>query len=284
MNTNEKKIGERIPLQGTINTRDLGGYTTEDGRKVRFKRVIRTDNLSRLTDEDITFLVGQFNPKYDIDLRSSSECLNKQDKPIPGCELIYLPVSEDLDNNGIEHPHEEFITDSHDLDGLIHFIYILSKDGDVTKAMENSYINFISTDCGKRNYRRFFEILKDNREGSVLFHCADGKDRAGLAAAMFLLILGVDEETVKKEYLLTNDNTWDKAISRYNYLKNDCGIQNEKLLNSVKMLAGVRINWLNAALDKINLGFGGIENYFTEQLGFSKEDIKSLRDNYLESF
>ena len=99
---------------------------------------------------------------------------------------------------------------------------------------------------------------------------------------MFLLLLGVDEETVKKEYLLTNDNTWDKATSRYNYLKYDCKIDNEKLINSVKMLAGVRINWLNAALDQINLRFGGMENYFTEQLGLSREDLTRLKDNYLE--
>ena len=281
MNNTEQKPGTRIPLEGTINTRDLGGYPTRDGRKVKFGRVIRTDNLSRITQKDIDFLVKTYHPTYDIDLRSPSECRGKEDKPIPGCNLVYLPVNEDLDSLGIEHPHEEFITESHDLDGIIHFIYTLSADGDITKAMENSYIAFVSTDCGKRNYRRFFEILIKT-QGTPPFHCADGKDRAGIAAAMFLLLLGVDEETVKKEYLLTNDNTWDKATSRYNYLKYDCKIDNEKLINSVKMLAGVRINWLNAALDQINLRFGGMENYFTEQLGLSREDLTRLKDNYLE--
>lgn len=282
MNMPENKLGRRIPLEGTINTRDLGGYLTKDGRKVKFNRVIRTDNLSRITQKDIDFLVNTYHPNIDIDLRSPNECSGKEDKPIPGCKLYYLPVNEELDSQGIEHPHEEFITESHDLDGLIHFIYTLSSDGDVTKAMEDSYVAFISRDCGKRNYRRFFQLLIENKEGCVLFHCADGKDRAGMAAAMFLLLLGVDVDTVRQEYLLTNENTWDKANKRYNYLKNECHITNEKLLNSVKMLAGVRIPWFNAAMEKINIGYGGIENYFTEQLGFTYDDLKALRDNYLE--
>lgn len=282
MNNIDNNLGKRIALEGTINTRDLGGYKTSDGRKIKFKRIIRTDNLSRITDNDIKYLLENYNPKFDLDLRSENECQRKKDKPIPGCLLLYLPVSENLDRLGIEHPHEEFITDSKDLDGLINFIYRLSKDGDVTNAMEESYKTFLSSPSGKKNYRKFFEILIQNKEGSVIFHCADGKDRAGIASALFLSLMGVDENTVKKEYLLTNDNTYDKAYSRYNYLKNECHITNEKLLNSVKMLAGVRINWLNAALELINISYGGIESYFINELGFNKSDLKELKDNYLE--
>lgn len=282
MNYIENNLGKRIVLDGTINTRDLGGYKTNDGRKIKFKRIIRTDNLSRLTDKDISFLLENYNPKYDLDLRSENECRGKQDKEIPGCKLLYLPVSQNLDLLGIEHPHEEFITESKDLDGLIHFIYRLSLDGDVTNAMEDSYKTFISSPSGKANYRKFFEILIQNKEGSVLFHCADGKDRAGIAAALFLSLMGVEENIVKEEYLLTNENTWDKANSRYNYLKNECKITNEKLLNSIKMLAGVRINWLNAGLEFINISYGGVENYFINELGLNKNDLKELRDNYLE--
>lgn len=278
----EENLGKRIPLEGTINTRDLGGYKTSDGRTVKFNRVIRTDNLSRITDNDIDFLVNTYHPVYDLDLRSPNEMRGKEDRKIPNCKLIYLPVSENLDSLGIEHPHEEFITPSHDLDGVIHFIYTLSADGDITNAMENSYRTFISSPSGKKNYAKFLEILINNKENAILFHCADGKDRAGIAAALFLLLLGVDEKTVKKEYLLTNENTWDKANHRYNYLKNDCHIVNEKLLNSVKMLAGVRINWLEAALEQLRLGYGGVESYFLNELGFTKNDLESLRNNYLE--
>ncbi len=282
MNYKNNTLGKRIVLDGTINTRDLGGYQSNDGRKIKFKRIIRTDNLSRLTDKDISFLLKNYNPKFDLDLRSENECRGKKDKEIPGCQLIYLPVSQNLDLLGIEHPHEEFITESKDLDGLIHFIYRLSLDGDVTNAMEDSYKTFISSESGKTNYRKFFEILIQNKEGSVIFHCADGKDRAGIAAALFLSLMGIDENTVREEYLITNENTWDKANSRYNYLKNECKITNEKLLNSVKMLAGVRINWLNAALEFINITYGGVEGYFINELGFNKDNLKELRDNYLE--
>ena len=61
------KLSLRIPLEGTINTRDLGGFETSDKRHIKYKRIIRTDNLSRLTPKDISYFHNVLDARFDVD-------------------------------------------------------------------------------------------------------------------------------------------------------------------------------------------------------------------------
>jgi protein-tyrosine phosphatase len=276
------KLSLRIPLEGTINTRDLGGFETSDKRHIKYKRIIRTDNLSRLTPKDISYFHNVLDARFDVDFRSHSEICGKNDKEIPNCQYIYCPITDDLNSGKRQHPHEEFIVDSPNISGLINYIFTISHDGDVTSSMEQSYRDFVGLPYGIEHYRIFMNVLLKNKEGSVLFHCADGKDRAGIGCALFLSALGVDKETILKDYLKTNVYTKEKADRRAKYLREDCHMTNEKVINSVYMLAGVRENWIKAAFDEINTKFQGIDNYLHNQLELSDSDLKDLKSNYLE--
>jgi len=192
------KLSLRIKLDGTINTRDLGGFETTDHRHIRYKRIIRTDNLSRLTPEDISYFENELQARFDIDLRSNSEICGKNDKEIPFCQYVHCPITDDLNSGKSQHPHEEFIIDHPNIKSLIGFIYTISSDGDITTSMENSYRSFLGLPFGIKHYRLFLDIVRKNKEGSVLYHCADGKDRAGIATVLFLSVLGVDRETIIK--------------------------------------------------------------------------------------
>ncbi len=276
------KLSLRIKLDGTINTRDLGGFETTDHRHIRYKRIIRTDNLSRLTPEDISYFENELQARFDIDLRSNSEICGKNDKKIPFCQYVHCPITDDLNSGKSQHPHEEFIIDHPNIKSLIGFIYTISSDGDITTSMENSYRSFLGLPFGIKHYRLFLDIVRKNKEGSVLYHCADGKDRAGIATVLFLSVLGVDRETIIKDYLKTNAYTQEKADSRVKYLREDCHITNEKVINSVYMLAGVRENWIRAAFDEIDNRFNGMDSYLHNQMELTDEDIEEIKDNYLE--
>ncbi|MFA6830299.1 MAG: tyrosine-protein phosphatase, partial [Bacilli bacterium] len=158
----------------------------------------------------------------------------------------------------------------------------ISEDGDVTQPMEKSYREFVASSFGVSHYRQFFHVLLSLNEGSVLFHCADGKDRAGIAAALILLALGVSKEDVIYDYLKTNEYTNQKALNREDYLRNEAKITNEKVIQSVKMLAGVKENWLLAALDEIDKTYQGIDNYLHHQMELSDDDLQKLRDKFLD--
>lgn len=283
MSTNEyQNLSQRIPLEGTLNTRDMGGYKAKDGRTLKYKRLIRTDKLNNITDNDVLYIENVLKARFVCDFRTPDAIEKTPDRRLKNCQFVQTPVSADLDNGRKEHPHEEFNVPDKSISGLIHFIYTISPDGDVTYGMQNNYMHYVLDDIGLKNYRKFLLVLKDNKEGSVLFHCADGKDRAGVGAALAMLALGMEKEAAIHDYLKTNEYTKEKMVKRLTYLKEECHMTNEKVLNSVGMLAGVRQNWLEAALDAIDSKYGSIENYFHEGLLLTEEDLQELRDNYLE--
>lgn len=276
-----EQLSKRIPLEGTINTRDLGGYPASDGRHIKYKRLIRTDRLSSLTEKDIAFLVQNYQPKYDIDLRRKGEIKIHPDKPIPGCVYINDPVSEEMDKRGKEHPHPNYETNDIDINGLIHYLYTISPNGDSRTAMENSYRRYIESDFSQKAIAKFFRILIQNKEGSILYHCSDGKDRAGMMTALVLLTLGVSKNDVLYDYLKTNENTKGKRDFRDHYLHEVIKLPNELLIQSILLVAGVSQNWFEAAYQAIQ-DFGGIQKYMREQIKLTDEEIEALKANYLE--
>lgn len=274
-------LSKLIPLDGTINTRDLGGYVTEDKRKVKYKKIVRTDALHQLSEKDISFLLDEYHPSFDIDLRSPREALSRPDKKIPGCLYISCPISEDLNNRAIA-KHVDYQIDDKSLSGIISYIYQLDENGDISTAMESVYEEFVLTEFGQKHYSLFFKTLLKNEIGSVLFHCADGKDRAGIASALFLSVLGVPFSDVLNDYLMTNIYTKNKAEHREKQLREIYHVKDEVLISSVKAIAGVRDNWLKAAFKAIETHYQSLENYFHKALNFSAEEIIKLKDIYLE--
>ncbi len=272
-----------IPLEGTINTRDLGGYKRKDGRKIKEKRLIRSDALTRISDKDAKFLKEERNLRYDIDFRSQEEISAKPEIAIEGVKYLDFSVEESLTSLlPVEHPHEPFDIPDKNIAGIVSFIYHLDPNGDVTHARENTYCYFVSGELGRKGYRSFLHTLYNNKEGSCLFHCADGKDRCGVGTALLLSLLGMDREEIIKDYLLTNIFTKEKANYQTSYLRDICKIKNETLINSVGILAGVRENFIRAAFDYIDKNYNGIDSYLHNEMQFTDERIKDRRDNYLE--
>ncbi len=278
MNRNE--LGKRIPLEGTINTRDLGGYKTKDGRSIKFKRIIRTDCLSHVTKKDIEYIQNILNAKIEIDMRGFRELREEPNKEMPFLKFYHLPIQEELEEGLDMNPHTHFEVEDKDINGTIEYLFRMDKNGDITTSFEKNYRNMLKP-FGQKQYARFLHICQKNKEGSILFHCADGKDRSGLAAAILLLALGVDEETVLIDYLKTNENTKEKAEKREDYLRNICHIQDETVIQSIKTIAGVRKNWMEAAFDEMKKQAGSIDSFLENNLNLSKEDRKELQDNYL---
>ena len=64
--------GRLVPLDGTFNFRDLGGYISSDGRRVKWERVYRSDSLAKLTDKDQSIL-KRMGIKLVYDFRSRTE-------------------------------------------------------------------------------------------------------------------------------------------------------------------------------------------------------------------
>lgn len=86
---------QKIPLENLQNTRDLGGFMTKDGRKVKSHRLIRSGDLKDATENDKKLLVDTYGLNMVIDFRTAQECKDRPDPRIPGVEYIWHPIFEE---------------------------------------------------------------------------------------------------------------------------------------------------------------------------------------------
>ncbi len=150
------------------------------------------------------------------------------------------------------------------------------------KGLSAIYEKMLVTDEGKAAYRAFFDTLLQLGDGeAVLWHCSQGKDRAGMAAVLLLYALGADDDTVKQDYLLTN-RAYEELIAETKKKADELGLNEDETKEYVGTAAAVSEDFLHLALNSINNEYGSVQNYLTDGLGLSDEDITALRDKFLE--
>lgn len=265
----KKLTNQLIGITSGRNFRELGGYETLSGKKIKMHKLLRTGNLADLSPFDKQFLTD-YGVKYDVDFRSKEEVDNQPDRVPDGVEYIYDPVfSEDLTNSS------KSITD---LDTQAH------DDADFGfDHMHYAYEDMIESTSAQQAYRKFFDVLLENTvEGeSVIFHCTAGKDRTGFGALLALSALGVPLNTIKKDYLLTNITIKDFVDSMVEHARQNG--KNENVLQSIRDIQSVRSEYLDHAIKVLNDEYGGINNYLRDVMKLSSANIMELRDIYLEN-
>jgi protein-tyrosine phosphatase len=179
-----------IHLKGTSNTRDIGGYQTSDQRMLRWRQIIRSENLSRLTARDFQQL-EEIGVKTVIDLRTDRE---REQSP-----TVWQG----------EHPPQFYhfpIGDAHN--DWFNAQRKLLKGNRFTEeqSLEHMVEGYrMIADEGPPSFQKLMGLVLDQSNWPVLIHCSAGKDRAGVATALILEALGVDRETIMEDYLLTNE-------------------------------------------------------------------------------
>jgi protein-tyrosine phosphatase len=179
-----------IDLKGTSNTRDLGGYKTSDGRTLRWRQIIRSDNLSRLTAEDFQKL-EELGVKTVVDLRTDRELEQSPtvwqgDHPP---QFFHFPIG---------HANNEWFTAQRQMLKKNRFTEEQSRE-----HMNNAY-RMIAEE-GSASFRQLMALVLDESNWPILIHCSAGKDRAGVASMLILEALGVDRETIMSDFVLTNE-------------------------------------------------------------------------------
>jgi protein-tyrosine phosphatase len=257
----------RLPLEGQVNFRDLGGYMTGDSRRVRWGQLYRSGDLSHLSDGDLSYL-QHLDLNLVCDLRSDFEVKRAPDRLPAGVSRLSLPV------RGGEIPDEILYdaVDNGDFSGL---------DGDFLLRGNRMFVREFSS-----AYRELVQRLADGDNRPAVFHCTAGKDRAGLGAAMLLLILGVPVETVFDDYLLSNVYRagWTEqtlARIRQNIMERH-GVPAESIdLSPVEALFVAKRAYLATALETIDQEYGSFEAYVHDGLGMSPEAQEAFREALL---
>ena len=181
--------GRLVDLEGTCNFRDLGGYRSADGRTVRWGRLYRSDALHQLTPADLDVLRG-LGLRTVVDLRTEREVHRSGPGPLvaEGVDVHHLAVvKEGVRGEGAPdgtEPGEAVAAPAPAGDDLAErYLWYLEVGGDAIA--------------------RALALFAEPGRLPVVFHCAAGKDRTGVLAAIVLELLGVDRAAIVADYVIT---------------------------------------------------------------------------------
>ena len=172
------KRSRLLPLVGASNFRDLGGYPTIDGGFTRWGKLLRSDTLHELTEDDVAIL-RDIGLKSIVDLRTSTEVELSGRGPLGTEAADYFHLSV-IDEDGGE------------ARGL---------PAPIDESLANRYLWYL--DVGREALAHALKVLGDASNYPLVFHCAAGKDRTGVLAALVLDIVGVERQAIVEDYVLT---------------------------------------------------------------------------------
>jgi len=239
-----------VILQGASNFRDVGGYVTPSGQRVKRGRVFRSDHLAGLTLADLQQLQA-LGVTHSLDFRGAAECAATP-YVIDGVQRVALTIEpsviakmQALVARGIE-PSAE----------------------DTVELMRGTYRDFVNHNAG--TFGRFLKHLLDEPTPQV-FHCTAGKDRTGFAAALLLSALGVDRATIEHDYLLTNQ-----------LYRRDPNLEGKGPPHVMQVLWQVQPAFLHAAYEAVDAQHGSMQDYLHGAIGLSPQELTELRALLLE--
>lgn len=257
-----------VPLAGQPNFRDLGGYAASDGRRVKWSLVYRSGELSQLTDEDVDKL-AELGIRTVVDLRSPQEVAARgQSRLPPGAHVSPVPIA------------------SSDMFAKLIPMFLKGDFSQVPPDLLDKVNRLLVRDFTAQ-YAALLRALSDPSNRPLVFHCTQGKDRAGFGAAMVLSALGIPWETVVEDYLLSNrfrKNENDKMLGMIrSFGAAHGGPEGEEIAFSrVEGLLYVKEQSLQAARAEIIERYGSVTGFLVEGLGCSEAGLERLRDELLE--
>jgi protein-tyrosine phosphatase len=239
-----------LNLEGASNFRDLGGYPTADGRIVRWRRIFRSNHLGHLTPADIDVVRG-------LGVRSAFDFRGLDERAAAMCGIEDITVhSLPIEPTVIAALRARLAAGS------------LSAD-DALEIMRESYRNYVRLNT--HSFRALFAHLLDDHAPLVI-HCTAGKDRTGFACALVLHALGVPDEFIADDYLLTN-----------RFYRRDPSASTDLPENVRQAIGSVEASFLAAGFDAIRTDYGDLDSYLRDGLALGVGERTSLRERYLQS-
>ena len=233
-----------LNLDSVQNLRDLGGYSTKEGRKTKWGVFLRSGDMSAMTKDDQAALLRQ-GIRCVIDLRMAKEIAKAPNVFSDSNEVAFF---------------------NHDFWGT-RFDDYRSKRKSATPEEKLSDLYCAGLEINGFVMAAVMKTLASG-EGSFVFHCRSGKDRTGLVAALLLVIAGVPDEVVAKDFGLSTT-----------YL-NEPELTEDDLKKPGAYQKGSAPETMMLTLEFLRDRYGGVEGYLSDQ-GVSVSEIDSVRAKIL---
>jgi len=262
----EQRDAHRVlKFEGIVNFRDIGGYKTEDNRRVKWGQLYRSGTFAHSSRADLKVL-EKLNLVTLIDFRSSVE---KEEEPnlLPdptGFRVVEIPTLDDGNKAMVGEVMQR--VESGNFDGFDPNYFMLEA-------------NRQFADKFTPQFREFIRTVADAEGKPVVWHCSAGKDRTGFATAILLRVLGVPKVTIMADYIKSKSHA---LAGRKNEIRLLRLFKGDEAADKITVMMGVEEAWLTAAFDEIDERWGSFDNYVTNGLQLSPNDIAKLKSTLLE--
>jgi len=250
-------------LEGVDNFRDFGGYPTAYGRRLKRGLLLRSASHGRATDADLQAL-AELSIAVVVDLRRKSERERDPSRRHPDFSGVVIANDDDGPDTWHEHIRRS------DLSAASFRAYLL--DYYRSAPFEARHIDL---------FRRYFVAL-ERADGPVLIHCAAGKDRTGLLAALTHHLAGVHRDDILADYLMTNEAA--RIDERTPLMAAAIAEMTGRTPpeEAVRVALGVDAAYLETAFAQITDVHGGLDVYLNEVIGLSPERSGALAARLME--
>ncbi|MBO9665795.1 MAG: tyrosine-protein phosphatase [Bdellovibrio sp.] len=250
-----------MKLQGAINFRDMGGTVSVEGHRLKKNHFFRSGALSKLTPEDLQSLQN-LSIVYIIDYRDPRES----------------ELDKDLLWQGVKYENCPANPASHRMSANLGSFFTTEHLENVpAQYMEDLYRQLPFNNSA---YHRMFAVMDSmNSQQGMLQHCAVGKDRTGVGCALMLLSLGVREEDVMSEYLLTQQGL---EPFRQKLMSQFAGVLSSKAMDRFQYMMGAHESFLNAALTEIRKQAGTVDKFLESEYGITAQRKEAWLQKFFE--
>ncbi len=239
-----------LGLQGASNFRDLGGYPTADGRTTRWRHIFRSNHLGQLTTADIEIVRA-------LGVRSAFDFRGLEERAAGVCVVNEITVhSLPIEPTVVAALRAELAR------GTLTAPVAL-------EIMRQSYRNYVRHNT--HSFRTLFGHLLEDRAPLVI-HCTAGKDRTGFASALILHALGVPDNVVAEDYLLTNQ-----------HYRRDVSSASDLPADVLDAIGSVEASYLAAGFEAVGREYGDLETYLRDGLKLGAAERTALKERYLQA-
>ena len=248
MSTATARPARHIELERAFNFRDLGGYPTADGGTTKWQVLYRADGIHRISDADVLTL-QPLGLRTVIDLRTPDEIEQHGRFPLEAYDVDYH-----------HHPVLDVVWSPEQIESL----------GDSPTFLVDRYREMLVT--GEGALGRSLRLLAENDTYPAVFHCAAGKDRTGIVAALVLALVGAADEVIAEDYALSREG----VARMIEWVKENMPEARERMSKAPSSMMEAEPESILALLDHIRAEHGSIEQY-VGTLGVDRDHIERLR-------
>jgi len=243
-----------VRMQGAVNFRDVGGYKTSDGRSVKWGRVFRSADISHLTDQDMQVMENKHIHTV-IDFRGVKESQQAPDHLLPNTDYTLSPAGSDS------------------LPGTAQMAAMVKQGGFLEKFYSNTQY------FGDRYRPLFQKLVVLPEDQSLLYHCTGGRDRTGMATALFLYILGVPQQKIEEDFVASNVYLAPMNARMFQSMTAATGMSEAEISKAMALRPELIRVFFKSIKDK----YGSIEAFMQQEMGIGPKEIAILKQKYTVS-